>query len=107
MKIVVTASGPSPDSPVDPRFGRAPYFVLYDDGEYRVVENPASQAWGGAGIQAAQQVVSLGAKVVITGNVGPNAAQALRSAGIQVYMGTGTVREAVERYLRGELRRIL
>ena len=30
MKIVITTQGDSPDSEVDPRFGRAGNFLLYD-----------------------------------------------------------------------------
>jgi predicted Fe-Mo cluster-binding NifX family protein len=59
---------------------------------------------GGAGIQSAQFIASKGAEAVITGNCGPNAMSALSAAGVKVIIGqTGTVREAVERYKRGEL----
>ena len=30
MKICVTSTGPSPDAPVDMRFGRCQYFVIVD-----------------------------------------------------------------------------
>jgi predicted Fe-Mo cluster-binding NifX family protein len=73
--------------------------------QFEVVPNPALGAIGGAGIQAAQIIASKGAKVVITGNVGPNAFQALSAAGIKIITGAyGTVREVVEKYRRGELK---
>jgi len=58
----------------------------------------------GAGIQAAQEMAGRGVGAVITGNVGPNAYQVLSSAGIRILIGaSGTVREAVEMFKRGQL----
>jgi len=66
--------------------------------------NESISLGGGAGIQSAQFIASKGAVAVITGNCGPNAMSALSAAGVKVIIGqTGTVREAVERYKRGEL----
>jgi predicted Fe-Mo cluster-binding NifX family protein len=107
MRICVSASANSLDASVDPRFGRCPYFIIVDSEtmQFEVVPNPALGAIGGAGIQAAQIIASKGAKVVITGNVGPNAFQALSAAGIKIITGVyGTVREVVEKYRRGELK---
>ena len=107
MKICVSAASNSLDSPIDPRFGRCPYFVIVDSEnmQFEVIQNTASGATGGAGIQAAQTIAGKGVKVLITGNVGPNAFQALSAAGIKIVTGAfGTVREVVEKYKRGELR---
>jgi predicted Fe-Mo cluster-binding NifX family protein len=107
MRICVSASANSLDASVDPRFGRCPYFIIVDSEtlQFEAVPNPASGAVGGAGIHAAQIIASKGAKVVITGNVGPNAFQALSAAGIKIITGAyGTVREVVEKYRRGELK---
>jgi predicted Fe-Mo cluster-binding NifX family protein len=106
MKICVSAASNRMDSPIDPRFGRCPYFVIVDSEnmQFEVIQNMASGATGGAGIQAAQTIAGKGVKVLITGNVGPNAFQALSAAGIKIVTGaSGTVREVVERYKRGEL----
>jgi predicted Fe-Mo cluster-binding NifX family protein len=49
-------------------------------------------------------MASKGVKVLITGNVGPNAFQALAAADIKVVVGaSGTIRQAVEKYKREEL----
>jgi predicted Fe-Mo cluster-binding NifX family protein len=72
-------------------------FVDSETWEFEAVRNMASDATGGAGIQAAQTVSNYGAHIVVTGNVGPNAYQALSTIGVQIVTGaTGTVREAVE-----------
>jgi predicted Fe-Mo cluster-binding NifX family protein len=107
MKICVSAVANSLDAQLDPRFGRCPYFVIVDSEsmQFEAIPNMASGATGGAGIQAAQIIANNGVKVVITGNVGPNAFQALSAAGIKIVTGAfGTVREAVEKYKKGELR---
>jgi predicted Fe-Mo cluster-binding NifX family protein len=106
MKICVSAESNSLDAPIDPRFGRCPYLVIVDSEtmQFEAVPNIASNATGGAGIQAAQTIASKGAKVLITGNVGPNAFQALSAAGIKIVTGAfGTVRGVIEKYKRGEL----
>ncbi len=107
MKICVTASADGLDVQLDPRFGRCPYFVIVESEtmKFETVANTASGAMGGAGIRAAQTIASKGVKVLITGNVGPNAFQALSAAKIKIVTGAiGTIREAVERYKRGELK---
>lgn len=106
MKICVSATANSLDAQVDPRFGRCSYFVIVDSEtlQFEAIPNVASGAMSGAGIQAAQTIASKGVKVLITGNVGPNAFQALAAASIKVVVGAfGTVRQVVEKYKRGEL----
>ena len=107
MKICVSAVASGLDAQMDPRFGRCPYFVIVDSEnmQFKAVPNLASGAMGGAGIQAAQTIASEGVKLLITGNVGPNAFQALTAAGIKIVTGaSGSVREVVEKYKRGELK---
>ena len=106
MKICVTATGNTLDAPVDPRFGRTSHFIIVDSETmiFEAVPNTAAGAMSGAGIQATQAIAGKGVNVVITGNVGPNAFQALVSAGIKVVVGaSGTVREVIEKYKNGEL----
>jgi predicted Fe-Mo cluster-binding NifX family protein len=107
MEICVTATAGDLDAQVDPRFGRCLYFVIVDAEtmKFEAIPNTALGAMGGAGIQAAQTVASKGVEALITGNVGPNAFQALSAAGVKIITGAfGTVREVIERYKRGELR---
>jgi predicted Fe-Mo cluster-binding NifX family protein len=106
VKIVVTANGTDLDAPASPVFGRCPtyIFVQTETMQFEAVENPAVGAASGAGIQAAQLVVERGAQAVVTGNVGPNALDVFRSAGLPIYLFTGaTVREAVDAFNAGSL----
>lgn len=72
--------------------------------QFEAIQNVATYATGGAGIQAAQIIVNKGVKAVITGNIGPNAFDALSAAGIEIAtLISGTVKEAVEKYSLGKL----
>lgn len=107
-KIAVSAEGPNLDDALDPRFGRAAGFLMVNPQtlEHEYVDNGASQAMAqGAGIQAAEIVARAGAKVVLTGYVGPKAFQALHAAGINIIQNLQnlTVREAIERYTSGKV----
>ena len=107
MKIAVTAAGEFLESPVDPRFGRAARFLLYDADTGALAAHDNTQnlnAAQGAGIQAAETVARLGAQAVITGNVGPKAFRTLNAAGIKVYLcGAVSVAEALASLKAGTL----
>jgi len=106
MRIAVTATGPSLDGHVDPRFGRCPCFLIVetDDLAVEAVENPNVALGGGAGIQSAQLMNEKGVRFVLTGNCGPNAHRTLSAAGIEVIVGcSGLVRDVVEQFKAGRL----
>lgn len=107
MKLLITAQGPTLESPVDPRFGRARYFILVstEDMSFSAHDNIQNfHSPQGAGIQSAQTAARLGAEAILTGHVGPKAFSVLQTAGIPVYLGAaGTVRQAVEAFLAGQL----
>jgi predicted Fe-Mo cluster-binding NifX family protein len=104
MKIAVSASSGDIESPVDPRFGRCPYYLIVDPNtmEFETVANPHVGASSGAGIQAAQLVAQKNVEAVLTGSCGPNAFQTLDAAGVKVVLGvTGRISEAVREYASG------
>lgn len=104
MKVAVTSMGPDIDSPVEPRFGRCPYFLIIDPEtlEFEPLDNPNVALGGGAGIQSAQLLADHNVQVVLTGNCGPNAFATLEAARIQVIVGvSGVVRQAVEKFISG------
>lgn len=111
MKIAVSSLSESTNSPVDFRFGRAPYFIIFEiEGNeirsHKAIKNPGVTAMSGAGVIAAQTLVKEGVEAVITGNIGPNSFALLKSQGVKIFSGIGgiNVEEAVKKYLRGELK---
>jgi predicted Fe-Mo cluster-binding NifX family protein len=107
MRAVVTAENGAVSSRIDPRFGRARWFVIVDTETGEVETHDNQQASGvehGAGPQAARLLGQLKAQALITGNVGPKAFQALQEAGIEVYLTyAGTVEGTIERLKAGRL----
>jgi len=104
LNICITSSDRDLESEVDQTFGRARYFLFVDSEtrETDVVENTPGAH--GAGVQAAQLLSERGANVLLTGNVGPNAYQGLKAAGVRVYIGAkGTSKQALENYEAGDL----
>jgi len=110
MKIVLTATSQDIDSDIDSRFGRAAYLLVIDTDtfEWDAQINPGVTASGGAGIMAAQSATHLGVEAVISGDFGPNAYNALRAAGINMYLYGDclTVRQAIERFKTGQLKQV-
>lgn len=108
MKIAITAGGNNLDAPMDPRFGRASCFIIYDaeNGQFQAVDNAQNlNAAQGAGIQAAETIARTGATHLITGHCGPKAFRALLAAGIQVYnIEADTVRTALDLFKAGQLK---
>lgn len=108
MKISISSQGTSPDSTVDPRFGRAAQFLIYDTdaASYEVVSNAQGlSAAQGAGIKAAETISNHGVQVLITGHCGPKAFSTLKAAGIEVFSGAEglTVSQAIEKYKSGQM----
>ncbi len=107
MKIAITATGSTPDSAVDQRFGRAYWFLIHDeaDGSWEALDNSeARNALQGAGIKAAQAVADRGAGVLLTGVTGPKAYRALNAAGIAIYHGaTGSAEKTLSDWRAGHL----
>ncbi len=107
MKVAVSAMGKEMTSNIDPRFGRARFFLVVDTetGNAEPHDNAQNlQATQGAGIQAGQTVSGLGVEAVISGNFGPKAFQVLNAAGIEAYRTDArTVADAVQKFKAGEL----
>jgi predicted Fe-Mo cluster-binding NifX family protein len=109
MKIAISISGKTLDSPFDARFGRAAAFCIVEDesGEWQAFDNPALSAAGGAGVQAAQFVAKQGVGAVVSGAFGPNAFDTLAAAEIEMYLAPGnqahSAAEILDMFKAGQL----
>ncbi|KAA0002512.1 MAG: dinitrogenase iron-molybdenum cofactor biosynthesis protein [Thermoplasmata archaeon] len=108
MKVAVTSQTKSIDSIIDERFGRCNFFIIVepDSMEYEVLPNEAIASSSGAGIKAAQELINKKVDAVITGNIGPNAFDILKQAGIKIFRAFGNVKEAIEKFKEKKLEEI-
>ena len=106
MKIAVTSTGPGLDAEMDRRFGRCQYFLFFDadTGEHRATPNESVRAPSGAGIASAERVAREGADVVLTGECGKFAFDALTRLGVRVITDVrGRVSDALREFTGGSL----
>jgi predicted Fe-Mo cluster-binding NifX family protein len=107
MKIAITCTKNEIDADVDQRFGRAPYFLIYniDDDSFEFIENTQSlNLPQGAGVQAVKTVLDKGVNAVLTGHCGPNAFTALSKANIKIFLNVkGTLKDAFQAFKNRQL----
>lgn len=107
MKIAFSTSGAGLRSPMDSRFGRAPYFLVYDldMGSIEMIDNRQNlNSAQGAGIQSAERLAKAGVGAVVTGHCGPKAFRVLNAALIKVYTTDApTAAAALAQYQAGVL----
>ena len=108
MKLAISCKERSEDADVDPRFGRALYFCIYetDSDTFEFIDNAQSlNSPSGAGVQAAQTILNAGVSALVTGHCGPKAFRALAAANVQIYTNVaGTVQEAVSAFKNHKLK---
>lgn len=109
MKIAISVIGNDLNAEIDPRFGRAQKFLIYDTTDpktdFTVIDNTENvNASQGAGIQTAEAILKLGVNGIITGHCGPKAFRVLSTSGIKIYNCTSkTVNQALELLQKNEL----
>jgi predicted Fe-Mo cluster-binding NifX family protein len=108
MKIAVCAQDKNHQAAVDSRFGRSPFFAVFDDqtNQWVFIENAQDiQAAQGAGTQAAQFIIDAEADILLARNVGPKAVSALQAGSVKLYKVTEglAVEQAVQEYLKDNL----
>ncbi|MCW9049355.1 MAG: NifB/NifX family molybdenum-iron cluster-binding protein [Deltaproteobacteria bacterium] len=106
MLIAITATGNNLQSEIDPRFGRAAYYMIVntETGEVTAHDNSDGiNASNGAGTGAAQTLSEYGVEAVYTGRVGPKAADVLNQAKIPYYENiSGTVEDVLNQLELGD-----
>ena len=108
MILLISAQQEHLDGPINDRFGRTPWLIKMDTDtkEWKAFPNPGAMQSGGAGVAAAQFVIDQKANAVISGDFGPNAANAFRAAKIAMHRFTSdvsTVQQAIDQFLEGKL----
>lgn len=88
MIVCIPSQGPTLDSRMDDRFGRASYLIFFDSNfdSSRILENPHAGGSGGVGPMVVQFLVQNGTEVLIAPKLGGNADTGLRAAHIRVIM---------------------
>lgn len=100
-QICITSTGKDLEAEVDPKFGRARYFLLIDPETmyFEVIDNPNIDTAQGAGIQTAQLISNTNVGTVVTGSCGPNAQRVLQSSGIKLITGAaGKIKDVLLKY---------
>ncbi len=108
MKVAISSKGPERTDEMDMRFGRAPFFVTVntENMKYGSLKNDKAGGMGGVGPQVVQMLAEIEIDKIITGNLGPNALKTIIAAGIQAFQYQGTVEDAVDCLMKGELNQI-
>jgi predicted Fe-Mo cluster-binding NifX family protein len=110
MRVGISATGEDLNARVDDRFGRCPWFLVVDSDslKFTALENRHAQEGMGAGMAAAKDLIDVRVDAVISGQVGPKAYEVLKAADVDIFLVSGgiTVKEALERFNRGELRKM-
>ncbi|MDD2620752.1 MAG: NifB/NifX family molybdenum-iron cluster-binding protein [Syntrophomonadaceae bacterium] len=110
-KIAICATGSSATSPVDERFGRCLYFMIWDpeSKQFELLANSGTEAAHGAGTGAVQSLMKKNVGLVISHRIGPKAFEALKQGGVKIFSGVAgkTVEAALQSYKAGELQELL
>lgn len=100
MKIAVACDG----AQVTGHFGHCENFRLYDTADGVITGEETLPNPGHKPGFLPNFLADRGAQVIISGSMGAGAAEIFQNRGVEIMTGvSGDAREAVERYLRGEL----
>lgn len=109
MKIAISTKGDNLESKVDERFGRCPKFLIATVENkkitgFEVVTNKGAENAHGAGLLASEQMGELNIDVLITGKVGPKAAQILEDLKIEVHCSSGVISDVLSNFISNKFK---
>ena len=110
MRIFLSSSGNTLDeSIVSEVFGRCPYFFIVDIENKKIksiksIENIVTNLSISAGVSAAKMVVEKNADLIITEAIGPKALDILKQFNIQVYKGSGLIKDVIQNFINEKLK---
>ncbi len=107
MRVGIPVEEKKEDAKISSRFGRSPYFAIFDDEKNSVefCDNPnISSDAHGKGPKTVQLLLDNKVDVIIAKELGTNAKATVEAAGIKVYKAIdGTAKENFEKYKNNEL----
>jgi len=112
MKIAISSTDEGLESNVSDVFGRCPYFIIAEIENDKIIKtetikNESADQPGGAGVSTAKLMAEKDADVVIAGNTGPRALDVLKQFNIEIYIGEGIIKDVLQRYIDGKLKKII
>jgi len=108
MKIAISVTAAGEAATLEMRFGRCPYFAVYDNEtkEFEWFENAGIKATSGAGTGAAQALINRNVDIVFSGQFGPKAVQVLEAAKIKMLLAPADLplNEVISKWQANELK---
>ncbi len=97
MRIAVASTGKEESSEISQQAGRAPYYLIFEDGKLsETLENPFAVGGGGAGFAVAKMLADKNVERVVAGSFGPNMSGALEQRGLEKKEMQGKVSDALK-----------
>ena len=111
MKIAVSSTGKNLTDNISEVFARCPYFIISEIENEKIqrvetIENKSANQLSQAGISAAQLMAEKNVNAVITKNVGPRALDALKQFNIVIYYGDGVIKDVLQEFIDGKLKKM-
>ena len=111
MKIAISSMDKSIEGNVSDVFARCPYFIIVEIENQKIekfeaIKNESENQMSGVGISADQLMAEKNVNAVITGYVGPRAFDVLKQFNIEIYTGSGAIKEVLQEFINGELKKL-